>query len=210
MNPFLNLVDKNKIASQHELKIIFWQLARECHPDTGKLENGEKLFKKLKQHYDEAFSCLTEKIDTASTHPLQHEPGDLPQYALLFCDLVSSNFPVDRAVRDTNRGYCRKLEKFTEAFSKPGNAFDNLFSDCEKELYEIRGENIVMNQLFGAVKLILYNICSCYYLKNKFTKTAVKKWLAEITPQLTEKNYTNTKRFLEFFVGDMENVMLSD
>jgi hypothetical protein len=63
------------------------------------------------------------------------------------------------------------------------------FLEVEKELYLIRGDNIVDNPLFGKIRMIFYNICSYHYGAKAFPKRSIEKWFEEISGDLSAEKY---------------------
>jgi hypothetical protein len=211
-NHFITLIENGKISSARDLKKLFWKLALKCHPDSGDRANGEELFKKLKADYDAAERFLCERKPARSLRDRQGNPGAEGRspygYGRAFADLVASNFPVAKSVRAANKSYLGKLASFAAAFENKIEGGGALVTAFEQELYEIRGENIVWNELYGKIVLIFYNVCSYYHSKSILIKKAVPKWFEEIRTMLHDRGCAATLKVLGILIDDMEHIRL--
>jgi hypothetical protein len=200
MNIFIEYIQSEKIKTKEELKRFFWILAKRTHPDVSEFENNEKTFIQLKNQYDEALVLLkSHKKDE------KHKVYTKIDFIDVFSDLVALNFPVDKSIIKSLKAYEKRIDVMSEIIRSIGIQEIKDFRDVENELYEIRGDNIVQNRLFGIIKMLFYSLISYYYEPVKFSKNAIEKWFLEIEDELQKKNFTNLFYFLKWIVSDLNN-----
>jgi curved DNA-binding protein CbpA len=199
MNIFIDEIQKGKISTTEELKKTFWILAKKIHPDIHKVDNSSQLFIKLKENYDEA-SELLPKIEKDIKHR-QYSKQDLRK---IFEELVASGFPVEKSIRDKSKLYIDRIKECSLIINRIGMSGVNNFFDVEKDLYYIRGDSIVQNQLFGIIRMMFYNFVTYYYEPKKFTKSALNKWFLEIEHELVERKCNNLYWFLKWQIDNLD------
>ena len=75
----------------------------------------------------------------------------------------------------------------------------------EGELYSIRGDNIIINPLFGKIKLVFYNVCTFHYTPTKFAGQAAIRMFQEISQELIVKEYNGVHDFAGWLTEDLEH-----
>jgi hypothetical protein len=199
MNIFIEEIQKGKILTTDQLKKTFWILAKRIHPDMHMVDNSSQLFIKLKENYDEAAELLP-KIEE-DTKYRKYTKKDLRE---IFEELVASGFPVEKSIRNKSKLYVDRIKECSLIISTIGISGVNNFYEVEKDLYDIRGDNIVQNQLFGIIRMMFYNFITYYYEPKKFTKTALNKWFLEIEHELIERKSMNLYWFLKWQIDNLD------
>jgi hypothetical protein len=204
MNIFDKLILEGKIASLPELRRYYRALASKAHPDTSKREGSHETFIKLKKDYEQAESRLARLQDPENRRRKPSKPTREEIYHS-FWDIEASGFPVDRSVRESSRAYRERIRIFSRQlgayWARPNPAFEEI----ENELYEIRGDDIIDNPLFGKIRMIFYNIVSWHQNPTAFCANALEKWRGEICPELDARDLQAIKAFLSWLVDDMKN-----
>lgn len=201
-NIFDKLILEGKIASVVELRRYYRSLAARVHPDISRLQGSHEAFLRLKKDYEAAVSKIgqggrggTGKKAAPTREEIYHA----------FWDIEASGFPVDPSIRDSSRAYGDRIESFSRQLRAYGALPDHGFEEIERELYEIRGDDIIDNPLFGKIRMIFYNIISWHQDPKAFTKAALAKWRSEIVPELEARNLRATKAFLTWLMDDIKN-----
>ena len=185
MSVFERAVAEGRIGSEEELKRLFWKLAKRLHPDSSGVEENHDKFIRLKSDYDLALGRLRAEAAPSARRPAEAPnaerrraaaPYDRKLCTDILVDLMASNFPVDRSIRD-GKAYLSRINRLNGELSKLGPRYKELFLRFEEELYELRGESTIQNHDYSLVKLYLYRFsdyaCNGYgitknYLRNGY------------------------------------------
>jgi hypothetical protein len=197
MNVFIERIETGKIKTLAQLKSCYRALAKSIHPDTATIDGSGGMFVKLQGDFEEARKVIQVKgADRAA--------DDDEDYRTLFQQLIASGFPVDGRARIT-KAYRDRLARFRSTID--GMSVEGLgrFSAVEAELIRMRGDGIVLNPLFGNVRLLFYHIISHYNYPTMFTFGAIGKIYGEITEDLRSRGFPALDAFLRWMVGDLEH-----
>jgi hypothetical protein len=197
MNIFDESLAKGEISTEHDLKVLFWTLAKKLHPDTSAAETAEKLFIQLKRDFDEALL----KINCARRDEgrIEAERPDLEKCRALFSELIASNFPM--AKKSGNKKYVARIAELNRQINLFG--YKDLFLQSEKELLEIRGNTVVSNHIFNLVRLYFYNMSDYFATGNYFSKMYVKNSRALVLASLEERQALQTVRLIDWLMNDL-------
>ncbi|MFA6506755.1 MAG: hypothetical protein WCT14_11675 [Treponemataceae bacterium] len=205
MNVFEKAIRDRKIASEEELKRLFWKLAKKLHPDAAGVEKSHERFIKLKEDFDDAVALLrTGKPFPGSPTPAARPPGkpDREACVQLFIDLLAGNFPVDKSIRN-QKTYLARIDKLNAGLSLFGPEYRDLFYRFEEEMYGLKGKTVVSNQEYAVVKLYLYSFSDFTYLRFKYTEMYLKSGYDLVHGILKSKNMNASIRFLNWLVADI-------
>ena len=201
----MKLIESGRIKDKAELKKQFRFFVLKLHPDVNKSENAESSFLRLSSDYQEALQYfIKEKKDFSQNNSSSSVVSREVLY-LAFGDITASGFPVDVSIRSSSKIYIKRIMAFSHMIANIQVLDQYSFLDVEKELYKIRGDNIIDNELFGKIRLIFYNIIPWHLEPKKITKLAIEKWYSEIKEELLSKNYKALDLFLKWLVDDLKN-----
>jgi hypothetical protein len=199
MNIFEKYIQSGKIKNKEDLKRYYWILAKNVHPDMNHIKEMDEKFIKLKQNYDEALILLP-IIDANKSTKKKLTKFDAQD---AFQEIIARGFPVDIEVRNKSRLYIKGINEYSEIINEIDEKKNFVFEDVERELYLIRGSDIIQNALFGTIKMIFYSIVSYYYEPRKFIKNVVIKLYEEISEELKEREYFTVDKFLKWIIRDI-------
>jgi len=200
MNIFIEALKDRKVTTEIELKRMFWRLAKKLHPDITKVENNNYLFISLKSQYDVAHSELNNQIKEIKKNSKSPDRNICMQ---LFVDLIASNFPIDRKVKNQNKMYCARLDELNKELGRFGNEYNNLINSVELEMNKLRGKTTVSNHEFNLVKLYFYRISDYYYLKTKNTENYLRIGYDMIIDIFRKRNMEKSILFVNWLVKDL-------
>jgi hypothetical protein len=196
MNVFTERIEAGKIKTLAQLKSCYRALAKSIHPDTATIDGSGGMFVKLQGDFEEARKAIQAKAaDRAADADVD--------YRTLFQQLIASGFPVDGRAR-TTKAYRDRLDRFRSAMDRMSVEGLGGFSAVEAELVRMRGDGIVMNPLFGNVRLLFYQLVSHYNYPTMFTFGAIGKIYGEITEDLRARGFPALDAFLGWMAGDLE------
>lgn len=198
MNIFLKYIEDNRISSEIELRRLFWKIAKKIHPDITSLDTNNEKFITLKKDYDEAKVLLNVKAFKKSGIN-QHYGKE--ECINLFCDLMASNFPIDKSI--TNKKYEERINLINRMLNSliPDEA--DLFHDFEKEMYLLKGETVISNHLYGVVKLYLYRFCDYVYLRTRNNKQYLLIGYDLVHEIFVSKKMHSSIKFVDWLVKDI-------
>jgi len=200
MNIFSESINKGKISNEEDLKRLFWKLSIKYHPDTAKNPDSEKHFIRLKNDYDEARSLLPVKENMQrETKVLQYNRRECLK---VFTELISSNFPLEKEVKNSNKLYKIRYRIFSSYLSLSSSENHDLLDRVESELYQIKN-NRMHNCTYGIVKFLLYNISSYHHFFSNFTYQAVLKNYSQIQESLEKEKLSGINQLLKWLIEDM-------
>ncbi len=198
IDPFGKLIAEGKIGSEEDLKRLFWKLAKALHPDVSAVENNHERFLKLKDDYDRALALLrSPKAPAPKAKALTKK-----ECVDVFTDLLASNFPVDLRVRNQKK-YLSRIELLNDGLGGLDGGGVDLFLNFERELYELRGDSVVLNHEYSLLKLYLYQFSSYVYSGTPTGGNYLRKEYRNILEMLRKRDMENSVRFIEWLVGDL-------
>jgi hypothetical protein len=197
MNIFDESLAVGKISTEHELKVLFWTLAKKLHPDTSASVTAEKAFIQLKRDFDEALQKINcAKSDSGETGA---ERPDLERCRTLFSELIAGNFPMTR--KTDNKKYVARIVELNRQINLFG--YKDLFIQSEKELLEFRGDTVVSNHGFNLVRLYFYNMSDYFATGNYFSKLYVKNSREAVLTCLKEREARQTVQLIDWLLNDL-------
>lgn len=220
-NPFRAALASGRAADERSLKRLFWRLAIKLHPDTAPSGDAEVRFVRLKADFDAVMAELAARPPDAPPSgrgsgegPVRAAQGDgldglapaeLRKRCLrAFIDLVALNFPVAADLRRAP-GYLKRLSAFARLLARVRPDLAAAFPRIEAELYALRGDDIVNNPFFGAVKMIFYTVVSWHHNPSRFSLEAVRRLRIRHRPELSAAGYPNLAAFIDWLVDDLES-----
>jgi hypothetical protein len=196
MNVFIERIEAGKIKTLAQLKSCYRALAKSIHPDTAAIDGSGSMFVKLQGDFEDARKLIQVKgTDRAADAD--------EDYRNLFQQLIASGFPLDGRAR-TTKAYRDRLDRFRSAMDRMSVEGLGGFSAVETELVRMRGDGIVLNPLFGNVRLLFYHFVSHFNYPTKFTLGAIGKIYGEITEDLRARGFPALDAFLGWMTGDLE------
>jgi hypothetical protein len=198
MNIFEELIINGKIQSKAELKKYYWILAKNVHPDITNIQDADEKFIKLRNNYDEALLLLPLIKEPIKRNFSRKDARDA------FQEIIARGFPIKKDIRNSNKLYAKGLNTYSCILDSVDHEKGFKFEDVEKQLYDIRGETIIQNVLFGTIKMLFYNVVSYYNEPMKFTKKSTLKIFNDIHDELKSKKYDEVILFLEWLIRDLE------
>jgi len=206
VNIFDESIDSGKIKSEHDLKVLFWTLAKKLHPDIAASQASERAFVQLKRDFDEAAKRLVSSkpkrtADTVSADAAPARHPDIEKCRSLFSDLIASNFPTAR--KAGNKKYANRIVDLNEEISLFGKAHTDLFVDSEKELLGIRGDSIVSNHVFNLIRLYFYNMSDFFITGNYFSRLYLRNSYHTVVDCLRERNAYRTVELIDWLLAGL-------
>lgn len=204
MNIFDQSIASGKITNEHDLKVLFWTLAKKLHPDVAASDSGERAFVQLKENFDEAAKRLiASKLQGAApsvSTALAHAP-DIEKCRSLFSDLIASNFPTTR--KAGNKKYASRIAELNDEINLFGKAHTDLFADSEKELLRMRGASTVSNHAFNLVRLYFYNMSDFFITGNYFSRLYLRSSYRPVHDCLREKDALRTIQLIDWLLAGL-------
>jgi hypothetical protein len=201
MNIFDESIDSGKITNEHDLKVLFWTLAKKLHPDITASASGERAFVQLKKNFDEAAKRMSlSKIEGAAAEGPARSP-DIEKCRSLFSDLIASNFPTTRKIG--NKKYAGRIAELNEEINLFGKAHTDLFVDSEKELLRIRGDSIVSNHAFNLIRLYFYNMSDFFITGNYFSRLYLRNSYRPVIDCLRERDALRTAQLIDWLLAGL-------
>ncbi|MBL8965717.1 MAG: hypothetical protein JNG85_01840 [Spirochaetaceae bacterium] len=200
LDPFAKLIAEGKVGSEEELKRLFWKLAKALHPDVSAVENNHERFLKLKDDYDRALALL--RAPKVPVPVSTRRPPGRKECVDLFIDLLAGNFPVDLRIRN-QRKYLSRIEELNEGLGGLEGGRRDLFLDFERELYELRGDSVVLNHEYSLLKLYLYQFSSYVHAGTPTGGIYLRKEYPNIVAMLRKRKMESSARFIDWLVGDI-------
>jgi hypothetical protein len=201
MNIFDESIASGRIANEHDLKVLFWILAKKLHPDITASSAGERAFVQLKKNFDEA-------AERMSLSKIGEAPGDTPARSRdiekcrsLFSDLIASNFPT--TIKEGNKKYASRIAELNEEINLFGKAHTDLFVDSEKELLRIRGDSIISNHAFNLIRLYFYNMSDFFITGNYFSRLYLRNSYSPVIASLRERDALRTIHLIDGLLADL-------
>jgi hypothetical protein len=206
VNIFDESIASGKITNEHELKVLFWTLAKKLHPDITASDTGERAFVQLKENFDEAAkrliaSKLQGAAPSVSAGAGPARAGDIERCRSLFSDLIASNFPTTK--KEGNKKYASRIAELNDEINLFGKAHTDLLVDSEKELLGIRGDSIVSNHAFNLIHLYFYNMSDCFITGNYFSRLYLRNSYRPVIACLRERNASRTVQLIDWLLSGL-------
>ncbi len=201
MNVFEKPVADGVVLTRSDLKRLFRRYARKLHPDATGEAGSNAAFVKLRADYEAALGMLA--APKGAPEPV--EPPTRDELYSDFFALVNSGFPVALSVRASSKFHVDRVRDFAESFDAYGALPGTPFSEIERELYALRGDDIIDNPLFGKLRLIFYNMRTWHCRPMAFTKQALVKWFAEFDAGIAPRKLPAARAFIAWFATDLSN-----
>jgi len=200
MNIFSESINNGKISNEMALRRLFWKLSIKYHPDTAKLPDAEKYFIKLKKDFEEALTLIPEKEKKQrDTNILQYNRRECIK---VFTELISSNFPLEKKMKNSNRLYLIRCKIFSSFLTLSCTENQGLLDRVEHELYGIQ-KNKMHNCTYGIIKFLFYNISSFHHNYSEFTYQAILKNYNQIQESLETEELPAINQLLRWLIADM-------
>jgi hypothetical protein len=198
MNVFYSLIKSGKIQTRDDLKYYFRTLAKKLHPDSSYTILDDQAFIRLKKDFDESIEIFPE-------HQIQKETFTRKNFYDALWEIESSGFPINKSIRNISPLYIKRIEYLNKIINQMKIINEYSFLDVERNLYDIRGDNIIDNPLFGTIRMLFYNLITWHLGPKKFTRLALEKWYNQIKDTLIANNYDAFYYFIKWLIDDLNN-----
>ncbi len=202
MNLFRRAIEEGSVSSERDLRLLYRKLAKRMHPDvSGPAAGvaGHERFIHLKADYDRALRFLAAR-GAGTAESVEQRAATREECIFLFKELMASNFPVDRGIRNANRMYRKRIRRLNEGLSDLDRTHADLFLRFERELYALRGKTAIMNQPYILVKLYLYRFSDYVSFPNGITKNFLIHEYGQVQDIFRNRNMDASAAFLDWLV----------
>jgi hypothetical protein len=201
MNVFEKAIGDGRIASEEDLKRLFWKCAKRIHPDASGIEENHERFIRLKADFDEAAGRLRGAAARSNDRPAARM--DRAACVSLFVDLLASNFPADPTVRASNKTYLNRVLTLNEGLGSCESGLAGTFLAFEKEMYGLKGNTTISNHPFNVVKLYLYRFGDYTFMPNATNRNFLTIGYDLVHGIFEERNMRASITFSNWLLGDL-------
>lgn len=211
MNVFERAIGDGRIASEEDLKRLFWKCAKRIHPDASGIEENHERFIKLKADFDEAAGRLRGEITAGNMTARKAAQStsrpaarmDRAACVSLFVDLLASNFPADQAIRASNKTYLNRVLTLNEGLGSCESGLAGTFLTFEAEMYALKGNTTISNHPFNVVKLYLYRYGDYTFMPNATNRNFLTIGYDLVRGIFEERNMRAAIAFTDWLMGDI-------
>jgi hypothetical protein len=201
MNIFIAYVESGQAATESDLRRIFWSLAKKTHPDATGIDSDSEVFKKIKEDYDASLEYLKKK----NREPVKKGPAGTHRITKdecidIFLELIASNFPIDRSIREKNSIYLQRMARLNGGIALLDPSRKDLLLAFEQELYGLRGDSVISNHPYTMVKLFLYRYLDYRQFSNANNRRYIVQNRDAIFALFEEKGMRASASFLQWLL----------
>ena len=197
MNLFIEKIKKHKISSKEEAQRLFWKLSLKIHPDKNKERNAKELFIKLKADYEEAIVFLNKNNES-----ITEKKFNRLTFLSIFGDLIASNYPIDRKVLGANKLYLSRIQELRDQFNYRYSEIVD-YDEFENELYQIRGDEIIMNRELEMIRDIFYKLINYHYGKFEYVRKGINHAYPLLFDALEKRKAYKVLKFIQIMMDEV-------